>query len=73
MNYYDKRASRKSAESVYIGGIVATEPLFNTTTDTRSQLPTRKDKQMAKNKKVEAEKLLADQMVRPTQRALAMK
>ena len=51
----------------------AIEPLVNTTIDIGSQLPTRKDKHLAKKRKGEAEKLLVDQIARPTWRALAIK
>ena len=60
-------------ECGHIVSTAATEPLLNTTTDTGSQPPTRKEKPVAKKKKGEAEKLLADRKARPTQRTLARK
>lgn len=56
---------------MHIRETTATEPLLNTTSDTGSQLLTKKDKQAAKKRKGKTEKLLANQKARPTRHALA--
>ena len=65
------QATGKSAESGHIGLTVASEPLRNTLADMGSQLDIRKEKPIAKKRKGEAEKLLADRNARPTRCAMA--
>ena len=65
------QATGKSAESGYTGSTGTSESLRNTLTDMGSQPEIQKEKPIAKKRKGEAEKLLADRIARPTRRAMA--
>ena len=63
------KAIGKSMESGHTEPTATLEPLWDTNPDTVSQPKTGKEKPVAKKRKGEAEKLLADNVARPTQRA----
>ena len=65
------QATGKSAESGHTGSTAVSEPLHNTLADMGSQSDIRKEKPIAKKRKGEAEKLLADRNARPTRHTMA--
>lgn len=65
------QATGRSAESGHTGSTAASEPLRNTLADMSCQPVIEKKKPIAKKRKGEAEKLLAEHDARPTRRAMA--